>query len=200
MALYNNSSLKSGRAALNRHFKGSRGLDIIANSMFIKTNEIFKAVTKKGKVEGCGETKSKESITDPNLSKLRSYFLKNMNGPPNPKLLQEMVLFNIIYFGGRRGRENLRLMTKDTFTVKCDHDGRENIQQIVKECDKNHQEDNFSESNSAHIYANPGNIDNNLFVYFDTDETPWVQCRMCKHKFHLKCVTFFYCRRVTCVW
>ena len=33
-------------------------------------------------------------------------------------------------------------------------------------------------------------IDSHLFVYFDTDETPWVQCR-CKHKFHLKCVTCF---------
>ena len=34
-------------------------------------------------------------------------------------------------------------------------------------------------------------IDNHLFVYFDTDQTPWVQCRRCKHKFHLKCVTCF---------
>ena len=34
-------------------------------------------------------------------------------------------------------------------------------------------------------------IANHLFVYFDTDETPWVRCRKCKHKFHLKCVTCF---------
>ena len=34
-------------------------------------------------------------------------------------------------------------------------------------------------------------IDNHLFVYFDTDQTPWVRCRRCKHKFHLKCVTCF---------
>ena len=34
-------------------------------------------------------------------------------------------------------------------------------------------------------------IYNHLFVYFDTDETPWVRCRRCKHKFHLKCVTCF---------
>ena len=32
-------------------------------------------------------------------------------------------------------------------------------------------------------------IANNLFVYFDTDETPWVRCRRCKHKFHLTCIT-----------
>ena len=42
-------------------------------------------------------------------------------------------------------------------------------------------------------------IANHLFVYFDTDETPWVRCRRCKHKFHLKCY-LFYCRRVACNW
>ena len=32
-------------------------------------------------------------------------------------------------------------------------------------------------------------IDNHLFVYFDTDQTPWLMCRKCNHKFHLKCIT-----------
>ena len=42
-------------------------------------------------------------------------------------------------------------------------------------------------------------IANHLFVYFDTDQTPWVRCRRCKHKFHLKCY-LFYCRGVACNW
>ena len=33
-------------------------------------------------------------------------------------------------------------------------------------------------------------IDNHLFVYFDTDQTPWLMCRKCKHKFHLNCFTY----------
>ena len=32
-------------------------------------------------------------------------------------------------------------------------------------------------------------IANHLFVDFDTDHTPWVRCRKCKHKFHLTCIT-----------
>ena len=32
-------------------------------------------------------------------------------------------------------------------------------------------------------------IDNHLFVYFDHDETPWLMCRKCKHKFHLNYIT-----------
>ena len=31
--------------------------------------------------------------------------------------------------------------------------------------------------------------DDNLFVYFDSDQTPWLMCRKCKHKFHLACIT-----------
>ena len=31
--------------------------------------------------------------------------------------------------------------------------------------------------------------DNNLFVYFDSDQTPWLMCRKCKQKFHLACIT-----------
>ena len=32
-------------------------------------------------------------------------------------------------------------------------------------------------------------IDNHLFVYFDTDQTPWLMYRKCKHKFHLNYIT-----------
>ena len=89
------------------------------------------------------------------MSKLTSYFLDNMRGPPNPRKLQEFVLFNIIYYWGRRGRENLRYMTKLTFEAKKDHDNREYIVEVIKECDKNHREDDTSASNEARIYANP---------------------------------------------
>ena len=132
---YKNSSLKSGRAALNCYFKGKFGLDIISNEKFIKANEIFQAVTKQGKEEGRGEIESKTAISDPDYSKLTHYFLTNMRGPPNAKKLQKFVFFNIIYYCGRWGRENLRSMTRKTFQIKTDHDGREYIVQVIKECD-----------------------------------------------------------------
>ena len=47
-------------------------------------------------------------------------------------------------------------MTKKTFQILQDHDGREYIYQVVKECDKNHKEDDMEESNESRIYANPG--------------------------------------------
>ena len=159
---YKNSSLKSARAALNRHFKAERGLDIIASESFIKANEIFQAVTKKGKVDGRGEIQNKPAITEEDMNTLSNYFIKNMQGPPNAKLLQEIVLFNIIYYGGRRGRENLRFMTKNTFQICTDNDGRRYLHQIIKECDKNHKEDDMSESDEARIYEIKGQ--NNICI------------------------------------
>ena len=79
-----------------------------------------------------------------------------MRGTLSGRQLQDLVLFNIIYYGGRRGRENLRSMTKDTFCIEKDHDGRRYITQIIKECDKNHREDDYTNSNAARIYENTG--------------------------------------------
>ena len=49
---YKNSSLKSGCAAFNCHFKAKLGVDILSNELCIKANEAFTTVTKKGKVDG----------------------------------------------------------------------------------------------------------------------------------------------------
>ena len=78
-----------------------------------------------------------------------------MHRPSNPKKLQEYVLFNIIYYCGRRGHKNLRSVTKETFQIKQDFDGREFIVQVIGECDKNHRQDDTTASNEARIYANP---------------------------------------------
>ena len=73
---------------------------------------MFRGVTKKARREGRGSSEHKEAINEDEMNTLSQYFTKNMQGSLNGRHLQEIVLFNIIYFIGRRGRENLRLMTK----------------------------------------------------------------------------------------
>ena len=46
---YKNTSLKSIRAAITRYLKNTRGIDIINDVRFTKSNEMFKAVTKTNK-------------------------------------------------------------------------------------------------------------------------------------------------------
>ena len=83
------------------------------------------------------------------MSGRSTYFIDKLKGPPNGKYLQELCLFNIIYYGICRGCENLRSMTKKSFEIKEDFDGRCYLEQVIKECDKNHKEDNYGENNEA---------------------------------------------------
>lgn len=153
---YKTSTLKCIRAALNRYYKDTRCIDIIANESFIRSNQMFKGVTCKAKEEGRGETESKPPIEPEDLQQLSNYFTKNMSGPPNAEKLQEVMLFNIIYYMGRRGRQNLRKMTKETFAVTTDASGKQYIYQAIKEQDKNHSGSDMSPNNQARIYENPG--------------------------------------------
>ena len=57
------------------------------------------------KADGKGTTRHKQPINDADLTKLKNYFENNMAGPPSALCLQEIVLFNIIFYMGRRGRE-----------------------------------------------------------------------------------------------
>ena len=159
---YKNTSLKCIRAALSRHFKATRNLDIINNKHFIQCNEMFQGVTKKWKREGRGEVDSKPPIEEEDMLKISKYFQANMKSAPNPAKLQEMMLFNVIYYGGRRGHENLRSMVKQTFQISVDANNRRFIHQVIKERDKNHTESDIHPSNKARIYEKEGMIPRNV--------------------------------------
>lgn len=157
---YKTSTLKCIRAAINRYYKSKRSLDILSDPRFIMSNEMFTGVTRKAKKEGRGEVDSRPPIEEEDMKRISSYFAQYLNGPPNAVKLIEMALFSIIYYMGRRGRQNLRKMTKETFKVATDSSGKKYIYQAVKELDKNHKQDDLSPNNQGRIYEQPG-------VYFN---------------------------------
>lgn len=113
--LYSNTLLKSMRAGINRYIKETRSIDIVSNGRFIKANELFKGVQLQGKKAGKGRIKHKEHIEPQDLECLQDYFSKYME--PNPEILQQYVMFNVIYYLCRRGRQNLATLTVDMFEV-----------------------------------------------------------------------------------
>ena len=153
---YCNNSMRSLRAGLNRYFKLKLQVNIMDNPAFIRANELLLGRMKINKGDGKGTTRHKPPITDDDLQKLNKYFEQNMAGPPNAMLLQEMILFYIIFYMGRRGRENLRIMKKNTFEIGNDTNGLRYIYQCTDENDKNHNEQDTDMSNQAHIYEVPG--------------------------------------------
>lgn len=167
---YKTSTLKCIRAALNRYFKEERSLDILNDQRFIRCNEMFTGVTRKAKLEGRGETESMPPIEPEDLQLISEYFQRNMDGPANPQKLQEIVLFNIIYYMGRCRRQNLQPMTKATLQLAQDPDGKTYIYQAKKELDKNHKENDLRPNNQARIYEIPGQLNQKITMYSNTEK------------------------------
>ena len=57
----------------------------------------------------------RKPIDSEDFSRLQDYFSRYME--PNPLILLRLVMFNVMYYLCRRGRENFAEMTKDTFSV-----------------------------------------------------------------------------------
>ena len=115
------------------------------------------AKQKDNKQKGLGKIDNKPAITDEDMVKIAEYFKKVLAGPPNPKALLQMVVFNILYYLCRRGRENLRNMTKSTFAIAIDpKNGKKFIYQAQDEADKNHGPNDTSIANQGRIYERPG--------------------------------------------
>ena len=72
--------------------------------------------------------------------------------------LLHKVWFDVMFQLGRRGREHMRDMTRETFTVGTDAHGRRFIYQAKDEVDKNHNENDrtFKTIGEASIYEVPG--------------------------------------------
>ena len=155
--VYKLQSLKCIRAGINRYTKAERNLDIISDVRFSRANELFKGKSKVVCKEGKGSTKLYPVIADEDLERIATYFLHDVCNKPDPRKLQKCVLFYIIYFFCRRGRENLYQMSLNTFDIGTDPDGTQYIYQAVDEMDKNHEIDQKDPANQGRMYEKPGN-------------------------------------------
>jgi hypothetical protein len=69
-------------------------------------------------------------------------------------------MFDIMFHLVRRGRENLREQTKDTFAVAVDSQNRRYVYQAVDELDKNHRENDDPQDSTTdgRMYEQPGSL------------------------------------------
>ena len=155
---YKTSTLRSIHGALTHYFKDTQKLDIRSNDLFIEANEMFLGKTKDNKEKGLGNIKNKPPINDIDMAKIHNYFQTKLSKAPNPRVLQQAVIFYIIYYLCRCGRENLRTMTKSTFEVALDPEcNLHYIYQATDEADKNHSDKDTDIANQGCIYEVPGN-------------------------------------------
>ena len=153
---YSVQTLKCMRAGLNRYFRTTRGIDIAKDSMFVKANEMLKAIQVDAKKKGLGVKKSYPPISSIDLERIAEYFCHDHVMLPEPRRLQQNIIFYVIYFFCRRGRENLYSMTKETFRIVVEHDGTEYIIQDLDEMDKNHGLAETEKNKEGRMYATNG--------------------------------------------
>ena len=152
---YKVNSLKSLRFALQRHFLEKREVDIIDDMRFKTSGVVFDNVLKETKADGFGDTEHYPEVEPEDLTKLYSSF--DINTPTG---LLEIVWFNIMYFLCRRGRQNLRKMTKYSHAVSTDATGRRYIHKTngKGEADKNHNEnDDTNDTTGEGVIYETGN-------------------------------------------
>ena len=114
---------------------------------------MFKAVCVKAKKQGRGVKRSTPTITAIDLERIHEYFNHDHVTFPDPKRLQQTIIFYIIYFFCCRRRENLHAMTKDTFTIIVQPDGSEYVVQNIDEMDKNHTFEDLEKTNDGRMYS-----------------------------------------------
>jgi hypothetical protein len=131
-------------------------IDIDSND-FSKSNTAFKALSVDLIKQGKGDVKHKPPIASGDLQKL--YQHPRALNPETPFGLQKKVLFEVIIYFCRRGRENLVDMTKDTFRVGTDDEGREYVEQALSEFDKNHRDQAKADDTigDGRMYNKPAN-------------------------------------------
>lgn len=112
---YKNTTLRCLQAGINRYIKEKRSIDIISDPRFLRSNEMFKGVQWEGKKLGKGAVKHKDIIESEDMEQLQDYFSRYMT--PDPTILQRFVMFNLMFYMCRRGRENFAELTKEMFDV-----------------------------------------------------------------------------------
>jgi hypothetical protein len=149
------SPLLTLRQGLRRHYLDSLGYDIVNEKSFSYSTKVFKAAVKDLRRQGLGSVKHHVPITRADMTKLYSgdtvvFYMDTPNG------LLNKVWFEVMYFLCRRGQENLRAMTIETFELSTDSTGKRYIFQKTDELDKNHRDTTTGTVTQGRMYELQG--------------------------------------------
>ena len=152
-SFYTKNTLNGIRYGLSRYLMAEKKVSIIDDVEFGSSNQVFSASIAELKKIGQAKVSHHPEITKEDLQKL--YLSFDLN---TPKGLQDKCMFDIMFFLVRRGRENLREQTKNSFAIAVDAQNRRYIHQAMDELDKNHREndDPFDATTDGRVYEKPG--------------------------------------------
>lgn len=118
---YKASSLKSIRAAIDRHLRAAphnKPFSVISDAAFTEANKVLGAFVKDLKMSGkIEDIVHKKAITKDQVRKLYDSGELGPADSQDPAQLQRTAWFYVALFFGRRGRENQRLIKRDMLVL-----------------------------------------------------------------------------------
>ena len=124
------------RYGLQRKIKYIRDVNIIDGTECKRSNEVFTAQLVHLKKIGLAKIDHKPPLSQHDLALLYTSGVFAINTPSS---LQKRVFFEVLFYLCRRGRENLRLLTKDSFKINDGEDGMRYVTLEKDELTKNHR-------------------------------------------------------------
>ena len=136
---YSASAHLSIRAAIDRHLNTLpefSGISIVRDLLFKIANKSLSAKLKQLKAQGFAKVQHHPSIS---LEDIQKCYETKVFSDETPISFLRVNWFNISLHFCRRGRENLRSLTPDSFVIKKDANGGEYMEMSISEKTKNHQ-------------------------------------------------------------
>ena len=159
---YQKQSLDGIRYSINRvlaKIHGAEAYDLVKDTAFARSREIYFAYCKTLKAEGKNVTRHYDRIPPETIMNIVSTL-----DPGSPVQLQWLSWIYIMMYFCRRGCENLHLMTKDTFKIEKNVNNRRYIMQAIDEETKNHKQDSEC-AVGGHMYEQPNNSQCPVKIY-----------------------------------
>ena len=155
---YAPASLVCIRAGIHRYFMLNRPeVNVNGDQRFVKSNRMLKTMVAKYKTSNQVKNADKyPAVAKEDLLKIREYFDRH-----NSEVLQEEVMFNLIFHFALRGRETLPLLTRDSISVATDADGKRylklNHELLSKNAKASLKNSEYEDLKKARIYENQEN-------------------------------------------
>ncbi|XDV52369.1 hypothetical protein PO909_021103 [Leuciscus waleckii] len=149
---YSVASLMCLRAGINRHITK---YNIISDKDFKSSNAVFKSVLKRYRKNGKDTSVHHPCITESDLEKIRN---APALSPFTPTGLVGKVWFDIQLCFARRGREGNRNLSKESFVLRQDENGKEYLTLAHNPETKNHKDPTASDRENLRgfMFASPG--------------------------------------------
>ena len=150
---YSKSGLINLRCGLNRHLHSppfKKSFDLMNDRIFTQANLVLTGRLRDNKDKGLDTSAAKTSLKKDDVEKLFcEYFPKCLGDNIDTEILLHKVFWDIMYYTGRRGKEGLRKLSKNSFALKRSPSGDEYIEITFNEKTKKNQGDSLSTAANA---------------------------------------------------